>query len=214
MGQLLHSVSQKLRLMLTLTCSMVDMDWDIPATIIPILDMDLATMARGLLMLSLRLKLILTSSTVDITDLVMPDMVFIILPMVAMLIMERDLPMLSPRPMLTPTFFMVDTMVLDMDTTDIPMLTMARGLLTPSPRLKLILTSSMVDITDLVMPAMDFTILPMVVMLTMERDLPMLKPRLIPMCMVDTMDSVDTVVMVDMDLDVVSTLDKQRISSH
>jgi len=92
--------------------------------------------------------------------------------------------------------------------------TMARGLLTPSPRLKLILTSSMVDITDLVMPAMDFTILPMVVMLTMERDLPMLKPRLIPMCMVDTMDSVDTVVMVDMDLDVVSTLDKQRISPH
>merc|ERR1712083_245192 len=74
------------------------------------------------------------------------------------------------------------------------------GLLTPSPRLKLILTSSMVDITDLAMPAMDFTILPMVAMLTMERDLPMLKPRLIPMCMVDTMDSVDTVVMVDMDL--------------
>merc|ERR1711915_423770 len=100
----------------------------------------------------------------------MPDMVFIILPMVAMLIMERDLPMLSPRPMLTPTFFMV-------------------------------------DITDLVMPAMEFTILPMVVMLTMERDLQMLKPRLIPTCMVDTMDSVDTVVMVDMDLDVVSTLD-------
>merc|ERR1712228_1023561 len=48
----------------------------------------------------------------------------------------------------------------------------------------------------------------------MERDLLMLKPRLIPMCMVDTMDSVDTVVMVDMYLDVVSTLDKQRISSH
>merc|ERR1711915_782125 len=101
-----------------------------------------------------------------------------------------------------------------MDTTDIPMLTMARGLLTPSPRPMLILTSSMVDITDLAMPTMDFTILPMVVMLIMERDLLMLKPRLIPMCMVDTMDSVDTVVMVDMDLDVVSTLDKQRISSH
>merc|ERR1711915_719030 len=128
--------------------------------------------------------------------------------------MARGLLMLNPRLMLTPTFFMVDIMDLDMDTTDIPMLTMARGLPTPSPRLKLILTSSMVDITDLVMPAMDFTILPMVVMLTMERDLPMLKPRLIPTCMVDTMDSVDTVVMVDMDLDVVSTLDKQRISPH
>merc|ERR1711915_369167 len=96
--------------------------------------------------------------------------------------------MLSPRLMLIPTSCMVDTMdmgtmVLDMDITDIPMLTTERGLLMPSPRLKLILTSSMVDITDLVMPDMDFTILPMVVMLTMERDLPMLKPRLIPMCM-------------------------------
>merc|ERR1712228_336743 len=91
--------------------------------------------------------------------------------------------------------------------------TMARGLLMPSPWPMLILTSSMVDITDSDM--LDtITILPMVVMLTMERDLPMLKPRLILMCTVDTMDSVDTVVMVDMDLDVVSTLDKQRISSH
>merc|ERR1712087_212678 len=94
------------------------------------------------------------------------------------------------------------------------LVTMARGLPMLNPRPMLILTSSMVDITDLAMPAMDFTILLMVVMLTMERDLPMLKPRLIPMCMVDTMDSVDTVVMVDMDLDVVSTLDKERISPH
>merc|ERR1712228_636832 len=97
---------------------------------------------------------------------------------------------------------------------DMDLATMARGLLMLSPRLKLILTSFTVDITDLVMPVMVFIILPMVVMLIMERDLPMLKPRLIPTCMVDTMDSVDTVVMVDMDLDVVSTLDKQRISSH
>merc|ERR1711920_699133 len=73
---------------------------------------------------------------------------------------------------------MGDTMVLDMDTTDIPMLTMARGLLTLSPRLKLILTSSMVDITVLVIPDMVFIILPMVAMLIMERDLPMLSPRL------------------------------------
>merc|ERR1711915_412443 len=132
---------------------------------------------------------------------------------------------------------MGDTMVLDMDTTDIPMLTMARGLLTLSPRLKLILTSSMVDITVLVMPDMVFIILPMVAMLIMERDLPMLSPRLKliltssmvditdlampdmdftipPMVVMLTMDSVDTVVMVDMDLDVVSTLDKQRISPH
>merc|ERR1712083_349742 len=94
------------------------------------------------------------------------------------------------------------------------LVTMARGLLMGNPRPMLILTSSMVDIMDLAMPDMDFTILPMVAMLTMERDLPMLKRRLIPMCMVDTMDSVDTVVMVDMDLDIVSTMDKQRILSH
>merc|ERR1719268_566262 len=142
--------------MLTPTCFMVDiMVYDIPATIIPMLDMDLATMARGLLMLNLRLMLTPTFFMVDITDL--------------------------------------DIMDSDMYITDTLMLTMARGLLMLSPRLKLILTSSMVDITGLVMQV-DFTILPMVVM--------------------DTMDSVDTVVMVDMDLDVVSTLDKQRISPH
>jgi len=78
-------------------------------TTIPPIVMDiLATMARGLLTPSPRLKLILTSSMVDITDLAMPAMDFTILPMVAMLTMERDLPMLNPRPMLTPTFFMVD----------------------------------------------------------------------------------------------------------
>merc|ERR1711923_614761 len=107
----------------------------------------------------------------------MPAMVFTILPMVVMLTMERDLPMLNPR-------------------------------------LMLILTFSMVHITDLDMAAMDFTILPMVVMLTMARGQLMLKPRLIPMYMVDTMDLVDTVVMADMDLDIVSTMDKQRISPH
>merc|ERR1712029_500666 len=105
----------------------------------------------------------------------------------------------------------------DMLDTTIPLMvmdilvTMARGLLMPSPRLMLILTFSMVDITDL---DMDFTILPMVVMLTMARGQLMLRPRLIPMCMVDTMDLVDTVVMADMDLDIVSTMDKQRISPH
>merc|ERR1711915_914128 len=124
-------------------------------------------MARGLLTPSPRLKLILTSSMVDITDLAMPAMDFTILPMVAMLTMARGLLMLNPRLMLTPTFFMVDMDWDMLDTTILPMLmdilvTMARGLLTPSPRLRLILTSSMVDIMDLAMPAMDFTILPMV----------------------------------------------------
>merc|ERR1712083_838309 len=67
----------------------------------------LVTMARGLPMLNPRLKLILTSSMGDITDLVMPTMDFTILPMVVMLTMERDLPMLKPR--LIP-MCMVDTM--------------------------------------------------------------------------------------------------------
>merc|ERR1711872_988093 len=104
--QLLLVASQKLRPMLILTCfmvDMVDMDSDMLDTII--LSMDtLLIMARGLLMPSPRLMLILTFSMVDITDLVM---VFTILPMVVMLTMERDLPMLNPRPMLTPTFFTV-----------------------------------------------------------------------------------------------------------
>merc|ERR1711915_1129149 len=62
--------------------------------------------------------------------------------------------MLGPRLMLIPTFCMedtmdLDTMVLDMDTTDIPMLTMARDLLMLSLRLMLILIFSMVDTMDL-----------------------------------------------------------------
>merc|ERR1712235_141379 len=104
---------------------------------------------------------------------------------------------------------MVHIMDLVMVFTILPMvvtLTMARGLLMPSPRLLLILTFSTVDITDLDMAAMDFTILPIVVMLTMARGQLMLRPRLIPMYMVDTMDLVDTVVMADMDLDIVSTM--------
>merc|ERR1711893_114085 len=62
--------------------------------------------------------------------------------------------MLSPKRMLIPTSCMedtmdLDTMVLDMDTTDIPMLTMARGLLMLNQRLMPTPTSSMVDTMDL-----------------------------------------------------------------
>merc|ERR1712198_547848 len=148
--QLLLLASQKLRPMLTLTCFMVDMVWDILDTIILMPDMDLATMAR---------------------DLLMPN----------------------PKLMLTPTFFMVDMVDMDSDMLDtiiLPMdmlLIMARGLLMPSPRLMLILIFSMVDIMDLVMV---FTILPMVVMLTMEKDLPMLnlRPMLTPTFFTVVMD--------------------------
>merc|ERR1712198_435860 len=71
-----------------------------------------------------------------------------------MLTMERGLLMLSLRLMPTPTSCTedtmdLDTMVLDMDTTDIPMLTMERGLLMLNQRLKLILIFSTVDTTDL-----------------------------------------------------------------
>merc|ERR1711872_175332 len=168
--QLLLLVSQKLRLMLTLTCSMVDMDWDMLDTTIPPMDMDiLVTMERGLLMLSPRLMLILIFSMVDITD---SDM---------------------------------------LDTTTLPMAmlpTMARDLLMLSPKLMLILIFSMEDTTESDM--LDTIILPTDMLLIMARDLLMLNP----MCIVDTMGLVDTVVSVDMDLDVVSTMDKQRISPH
>merc|ERR1711915_361527 len=123
-----------------------------------------------------------------------------------LLTMARDLLMLIL------IFSMVDIMDSDMlDTIILPMgmlPTMVRDLLMPSPRLMLILIFSMVDIMDADM--LDTTSLPMDMLLTMARDLLMLSP----MCIVDTMDLVDTVVSVDMDLDVVSTMDKQRISPH
>merc|ERR1712215_31850 len=97
---------------------------------------------------------------------------------------ERGLLMLSQRLMPIPTSCTedtmdLDTMVLDMDTTDIPMLTMARGLLMLmlSPRLMLIPTSCMVDTMDLdtMVLDMDITDIPM---LTTERGLLMPNPRL------------------------------------
>merc|ERR1711872_810707 len=98
-----------------------------------------------------------------------------------------------------------------LDTTTLPMAmlpTMARDLLMLSPKLMLILIFFMADITDSDM--LDTIILSTDMLLIMARDLLMLSP----MCIVDTMDLVDTVVLVDMDLDVVSTMDKQRISPH
>merc|ERR1711915_849057 len=76
--------------------------------------------------------------------------------------------MLSQRLMLIPTSCMedttdLDTMVLDMDTTDIPMLTTERDPLTLSLRLMLTPTSCMEDTMDL---AMD---IPMVAMPTMDK---------------------------------------------
>merc|ERR1719167_1406245 len=80
---------------------------------------------------------------------------------------------LNQKLMLTPTYFMVDTMDLaimdlDMDITDIPMLTMERGLLMLNQRLMPTLTSSMVDTMDLDTMALAMDI-PMLVMPTTDK---------------------------------------------
>merc|ERR1712198_160962 len=104
-----------------------------------------------------------------------------------MLTMARGLLMPNPRLMLILTFSMVDTMDLDtmgldMDTTDIPTLTMARGLLMPNPRLMLILIFSMVDTTDLDTMALAMDI-PMLVtpttdkLSTKEKEVPAAKEK-------------------------------------
>merc|ERR1711915_937419 len=81
--------------------------------------------------------------------------------------------MLSQRLMLIPTSCMedttdLDTMVLDMDTTDIPMLTTERDPLTLSLRLMLTPTSCMEDTMDLDTMALAMDI-PMVAMPTMDK---------------------------------------------
>merc|ERR1712228_1027394 len=104
---------------------MLDMDMAILPTDTPPLD----TMARGLLMLSLRLRLMLDSTMEDM-DMVL-DMLVSAMP---------DLDMLD-----------TDMAILPMDTP--PLDTMARGLLMPSLRLRLMLDSTMVD-TDMDIPLM------------------------------------------------------------
>merc|ERR1719499_1873961 len=125
---------------------------------------------------------------VDIMDSDMLDTTT--LPMAMLPIMARDLLMPSPKLMLIHIFFMADITDSDMlDTTTLLMdmlPTMARGLL--------ILIFSMEDTTESDM--LDTIILPTDMLLIMARDLLMLSP----MCIVDTMDLVDTVVSVDMDL--------------
>merc|ERR1711915_221227 len=95
---------------------MLDTDMAILATDTPPLD----TMARGLLTLSPRLRLMLDSTMVDMDMLVLdtPDLDMLVL----------DIP---------------DLDMLDTDTP--PLDTMARGLLMLSPRLRLMLDSTMVD---------------------------------------------------------------------
>merc|ERR1711915_158295 len=123
---------------------MLDMDMAILATDTPPLD----TMARGLLMLSLRLRLMLDSTMEDM-DMVL-DMLVLAMP---------DLDMPDTDMAILPT----DTPPLDI---------MARGLLMLSPRLRLMLDSTMEDmdmVLDMLVLAMldldmldtDMDILPM-----------------------------------------------------
>merc|ERR1719268_516236 len=98
---------------------MLDMDMAILPTDTPPLD----TMARGLLMLSPRLRLMLDSTMVDMDMVLVLDMLVLDIP---------DLDMLD-----------TDMAILPMDTP--PLDTMARGLLMPSLRLRLMLDSTMED---------------------------------------------------------------------
>merc|ERR1711915_1013769 len=100
---------------------MLDTDMAILATDTPPLD----TMARGLLMLSQRLRLMLDSTMVDM------DMLALDIPDLDMLVLD------------IPDLDMLDMAILPMDTP--PLDTMARGLLMPSLRLRLMLDSTMED---------------------------------------------------------------------
>merc|ERR1712221_14664 len=111
---------------------MLDTDMAILPTDTPPLD----TMARGLLMLSPRLRLMLVFTMVDM------DMVLDIL-VLAMLDLDMlDLDMLV---LAMPDLDMLDTDMAILPTDTPPLDTMARGLLMLSPRLRLMLVFTMVD---------------------------------------------------------------------
>merc|ERR1719357_610829 len=155
-------LSPRLKLMLVFT--MVDMVLDMLVLAMPdldMLDMDMAilatdtppldTMARGLLMLSprLRLRLMLDSTMVDM------DMLVLDIPDLDMLVLDiPDLDMLD-----------TDMAILPMDTP--PLDTMARGLLMPSLRLRLMLDSTMEDM-DMVSAIL------VLAMLDMDMDIPLM----------------------------------------
>merc|ERR1712121_618651 len=113
----------------------------------------LATMARGLLMLSLRLKLMLVFS--------MEPMAMV--PVLDMLDLDMDIPVLD----------MLDMVVMDLAM--LVLATMARGLLTLSLRLKLMLVFSMepmdmVPVLDMLDLDMDIPVLDMLGMVVMDLD--------------------------------------------
>merc|ERR1719513_16920 len=114
----------------------------------------LATTARGLLMLSLRLKLMLVFSMEPMAMVPVLDM------------LDLDIPVLA----------MLDMVVMDLAMAVLAMLvlaTMARGLLMPSLRLKLMLVFSMEDMDTvpvLDMLDLDILVLDMLGMVVMDLD--------------------------------------------
>merc|ERR1711997_1160300 len=175
----------------------------------------------------------------DTLVLAMPDTdMLLLMPMV--LTMERGLLTLSLRLMPTMVLMVLATaMVVSMeDMESVPMvptlmpmvLTTARGQLMLSPRLMLMLSMvlmamAMVDtvlaMLDMLVLAMLDTPLPMPMVLTMARGLPMLSPRLMPtmvpmvlvMAMVDFMEDMESVPMVPTPMPMVSMESKMTIPS-
>merc|ERR1719385_576651 len=207
-------LSQRPRLMLDSTMEDMDMVLDLDMLVLDMLDTDMAilptdtppldTMARDLLMLSPRLRLMLDSTMEDMAMVL--DMLVLAMP---------DLDTLDTDMAILPT----DTPPLD---------TMARGLLMLSLRLRLMLVFTMVDmdmvldILVLAMPDLDMLDLDMLdldmlplptdtpPLDTMARDLLMLSPRL-RLMLVFTMVDMDMVLdipdsaMLDTDMDILPT---------
>merc|ERR1719309_941710 len=181
---------------MVLVLDMLDLDMDIP--VLDMLDMVvmdlamavsamlvLATMARGLLMLSQRLMLVCTMEDMDMVlvwDMLDSDM---------------DIPVLDT----------LDMVVMVLAMAILVLVTMARGLLMPSQRLKLMLVFSMepmamvlvldmldsdmdipvLDMLDMVVMDLDMAVLAMLVLATMARGLLMLSQRLMLVCTMEDM---------------------------
>merc|ERR1712212_299365 len=149
----------------------------------------LATMARGLLMLSQRLMLVCTMEDLDMVILVldMLDMVVMDLAMAILVLvtMVRGLLMLSQRLKLMLVFSMEPmamVLVLDMLDSDMDILVL--------------------DMLDMVVMDLAMAVLAMLVLATMARGLLMLSQRLMLVCSMEDMAMVLVWDMLDLDMDI------------
>merc|ERR1712243_359632 len=141
---------------------------DLAMAVLAMLVLD--TMARGLLMPSLRLKLMLVFSMEPMAMVPVLDMLVLAMdiPVLDMLDLDMDIPVLD----------MLDMVVMDLAMAVLVMLvlaTMARGLLMLSLRLKLMLVFSMepmamVPVLDMLGLDMDILVLDMLGMVVMDLD--------------------------------------------